>query len=220
MEHLDITIDFETAALCPTAAPLSIAAVPWNRYDRMTPFFDKDGARPFYEHVDLRSCFVDGFTIDPDTQAWWNRQSKEAKNELIAQPEDNMPLLSLHDVISNLFQWIEDVKQCVGAVSVCLWSQGSDFDIAILRNICSRYPDLTIPVSYKNFRDHRSVCMELGDFLLSVGQKDYKVCLPARNPNFVYEMTQKMDDVITHTPVGDCKRSIYTTWQILNKLQA
>ena len=36
---LDISFDFETCALCPNAAVMSVGAVVWNRSHPTTPFF-------------------------------------------------------------------------------------------------------------------------------------------------------------------------------------
>ena len=38
---IDITIDFETCSLSPTAAIMSVGAVAWKRYSEDSPFFEQ-----------------------------------------------------------------------------------------------------------------------------------------------------------------------------------
>ncbi len=210
MKHLDITFDLETAALCPTAAPLSIGAVAWDRYNRQYPFLEtEDTDTTFFSNIDLASSFVAGLTIDTQTQEWWKKQSQKAKDALLSQPKR-----SLKCAIQDFFTWIEDVRKAVGAETVCLWSQGSDFDIAILRNICYVL-GIDIPIRYMNFRDHRSVVMEFAAKVLEEPNSDE--CVPAKDPRKAYELVKEYKDGESHTPVFDCKKSIYSTWQIMQQ---
>lgn len=212
MKTLDITIDFETCALTPTAAVMSLGAVAWDRYGNQTPFISQDGCTDFFARIDLTSCFTEGFTIDRDTQEWWQKQSEEAKKNLLKTDAVDIRL-----AIQLLFDYIEGIKGIVGAESVCLWSQGSDFDIAILRNICYVL-GMELPIRYTNFRDHRTVCMEMADVLLD---DDAFENLPAKKPCKAYELVERYKDGegVTHTPVYDCKKSIYSTWQMMQKMR-
>lgn len=210
MKHIDITFDFETAALCPTAAPLSIGAVAWNRNAKQSPFFEtREFVADFFTNIDLTSCFFAGLTIDKKTQLFWSEQSEEAKNALLAGPKH-----TLRDTITDFFAWIEEIRKVVGAETVCLWSQGSDFDIAIMRNICEVL-NMEIPVKYSNFRDHRTACME---FAAKVMEEVDGSCPPAQNPKKAYALVDEYKDGIPHTPVFDCKKSIYSTWQLMHQV--
>ena len=150
----DVTLDLETCALCPTAAVMSIGAVAWDRNQVDTPFYEEGNMNNadylYLRHIDLRSQFVNGFTFDQDTANWWASRSKEAKLAVTAQ--DCQPCDSVENVVVDFFQWITEIAN---GDEICLWSQGSDFDIAILRNICQQF-QIDLPVSYKNFRDHRT----------------------------------------------------------------
>lgn len=226
MKHIDITFDFETAALCPTAAPLSLGAVAWDRNAKESPFLDDllyDAKIPsdFFVNIDLASGFVAGLTIDTQTQEWWKMQSQKAKDALLIQPKR-----SLKAAIQDFFTWIEDIQKTVGAETVCLWCQGSDFDIAILRNICY-VMNIDIPVRYTNFRDHRSVCMEFAAKVLEEPNTD--ACIPARDPKKAYALVDEYKvpssleegwagACVAHTPVFDCRKSIYSTWQLMRQL--
>lgn len=212
MKTLDLTVDLETCALTPTAAVMTIGAVAWDRYSNQTPFISHNGETDFFARIDLASCFVEGLTIDSDTQDWWKKQSEEAKKALLKGEAVDIRL-----AMELLFTWIEGIKQMVGAESVCLWSQGSDFDIAILRNICYQL-GMELPIRYSNFRDHRTVCMEMADILMDEGQLEN---IPAKKPCKAYELVERYTDGegITHTPLFDCKKSIYSTWQMMQKMR-
>ena len=207
MKHIDITFDLETAALCPTAAPLSIGAVAWDRNGTGTPFIED--IPDFFLGIDLTSCFCEELTIDACTQSWWAKQSKEAKDALV-----NCKKSPIKAAIKSFFDWIGTVIETTGAESVCLWSQGSDFDIAILRNICYVL-DIDIPIRYTNFRDHRSVFLELAARRLKDTDGS---CWPAKAPCKAYDLVERYKDGegVDHTPVFDCKKSIYSTWQMMN----
>lgn len=210
MKHIDITFDLETAALCPTAAPLSIGAVVWDRNGETTPFLDtREFVTEFFTNIDMTSCFVEGLSIDTQTQEWWQKQSEQAKRALLAEPKS-----ALKETTLAFFAWIEEVCKAVDAESVCLWSQGSDFDIAILRNICYVL-DIDIPFRYTNFRDHRSVMMEMAARKL---KDDAGACIPAKDPRMAYSLVDRYKedgDRVSHTPVFDCKKSIFSTWQMM-----
>lgn len=206
MKTLDITFDLETCSLCPTAAVMSIGAVAWDRNGEDSPFLDEK----FYQHVNIASAFLDGFTFDQDTANWWKGQSVEAKAELLA--DDETPLRTLEATMRNFSQWVNDLKEENGYDTVNLWCQGSDFDIAILRNICYKYK-IEIPVKYTNFRDHRTFFMESARLICYISGTEFR-------QKDAYKMVEDYDgDGAPHDPVFDCKRSIYSTWQMMKKMR-
>lgn len=217
MKTVDITIDLETCALCPTAAVMSIGAVAWDRHGEASPFFvaDKEwGIDPstiFSTHIDMRTEFVDGFTFDQSTADWWTRQSNDAKAALTEC--DDEPAKHIAYAVIQLFDFINDVKERMGADRVCLWSQGTDFDIAILRNICYKYSQ-KLPTSYQNFRDHRTFYMECAELICDITNVDF-------DPENAYTMVDdyECEKGVVHEPVYDCKRSIYSTWQMMNHIR-
>ncbi len=214
---IDITVDFETCACCPTAAVMSVGAVAWNRDAMDTPFLpeDEECTAPdteFMAHVDLRGMFIDGFTFDPKTARWWDAQSVDAKRAVLDSDGEGSPCRPIEEVIKDLFAWVDEVKFFYQSEEVYLWSQGTDFDIAILRTICTKY-GISIPCKYANFRDHRTYFLE-----------GYRlVCDIAGMPFDVSKAYTLVDDYgepgVVHDPVFDCKRSIYSTWQTMKHLQ-
>ena len=208
---IDITFDLETCALCPTAAVMSIGAVAWDRKQVDTPFYEEGNMHNadylYLRHVDLRSQFVNGFTFDQDTANWWATRSKEA-NVAVTAP-DCQPCDSIENVVVDFFQWI---KEMANGDEICLWSQGADFDIAILRNICQKF-QIDLPVSYKNFRDHRTFFLEGAKIILDAAQRPY-------DPNRAYSLVEPYEgEGVAHDPIFDCKRSIYSTWQMMKHLK-
>ena len=214
MNTLNITFDFETCALCPTAAVMSIGAVAWNAYSENSPFILKEGnneENPFLRHVDLRSSFLDGFTFDKKTSEWWTAQSEEAKKAVL--DNDVMPVQPIEDVVVDFFKWIDGTKKEYEDDDVNLWSQGTDFDIAILRNICEKY-NIKIPVSHKNFRDHRTFYMEGAKFICDISGAEFE-------PQRAYALVDEYNGAgQAHDPVYDCKKSIYSTWQMMKYLRS
>lgn len=214
MQTIDITIDFETCALCPTAAVMSVGAVIWNRTSDDSPFVFEGVTMPslfvYGRHVDLRSQFVEGFTFDNETAQWWAQRSDEAKEVVLGY--DETPLVSIDQVIGNLCRWMKEIKEMLKAEQIVLWSQGTDFDIAILRNICNKYC-IEIPVSYKNFRDHRTFFLECAKMICN--QAGVQM-----DPEKAYALVEPYEEEgAVHDPIFDCKRSIYSTWQMMKHLK-
>lgn len=215
---LDITIDFETCSLCPTAAVMSIGAVVWRRDNTASPFYNlkggkQDPASVFSCHIDLRSMFVNGFTFDEKTADWWKAKTDEVKASLLSSDSYDLPCRPIDVAVKDLFEWIEDFKKEQGEQDVCLWAQGSDFDIAILRNICYKF-GIEVPVHYTNFRDHRTFIYEAARLIYKAKGESY---VPSKAYNLV-EDYKNIEKGAEHDPVFDCKRSIYSTWQLMRML--
>ena len=215
---LDITIDFETCSLCPTAAVMSIGAVAWKRDNETSPFYQltdgtHDPASVFSCHIDLRSMFVNGFTFDERTAAWWGTKMDEAKASLLSSDSYELPCRPIEVAVKDLFEWANDFKKEQGEQDVCLWAQGADFDIAILRNICYKF-GIHTPLPYTNFRDHRTFTYEAVHLICNSCDMSY-------DPSKTYDMVEDYKNIeqgAEHDPVFDCKRSIYSTWQMMRKL--
>ena len=215
---LDITIDFETCSLCPTAAVMSIGAVAWRRDNTALPFYNlksgkQDPASVFSCHIDLRSMFINGFTFDEKTAAWWKAKTDEAKASLLSYDSYDLPCRPIDVAVKDLFEWMQDFKKEQYEQDICLWAQGSDFDIAILRNICYKF-GIEVPVHYTNFRDHRTFIYEAARLIYKAKGESY---VPSKAYNLV-EDYKNIEKGAEHDPVFDCKRSIYSTWQLMRML--
>lgn len=223
---IDITIDFETTSLAPTAAIMSVGAVAWKRYDEESPFFGRgDGLLrypTFSAHVDLRSCFVEGFTFDQSTAEWWSHQSEKAKQALLDYDDGDNPCLPIDIVIAALLGWIkDDVQEALGDTELCLWAQGTDFDIAILRYACYKL-GIKFTIKHTQFRDHRTYYLEGARLLWLLNNALGHEKVPF-SVDWAYKQTQDYQDIAdegaAHDPIFDCKRSIYSTWQMMKKIR-
>lgn len=220
---IDVTVDLETCALCPTAAVMSIAAVAWKRYGKESPFFDEgDGVlrnSTFSAHVDLRSMFLNGFTFDQSTADWWAKQSNEAKAVLLDNDCDEQPCQPIDVVVTELFDWMDDIKKKLGDEDLCLWAQGTDFDVAILRYICWKM-GVKFRIKHTQFRDHRTFYLEMARIVWDAAEPNEEKFTIEK----AYAQTTDYKDIAddegaAHAPLFDCKRSIYSTWQMMKKIR-
>ena len=220
---IDVTVDLETCALCPTAAVMSIAAVAWKRYGKESPFFDEgDGVlrnSTFSAHVDLRSMFLNGFTFDQSTADWWAKQSNEAKAVLLDNDCDEQPCQPIDVVVTELFDWMDDIKKKLGDEDLCLWAQGTDFDVAILRYICWKM-GVKLRIKHTQFRDHRTFYLEMARIVWDAAEPNEEKFTIEK----AYAQTTDYKDIAddegaAHDPLFDCKRSIYSTWQMMKKIR-
>ncbi len=205
--HLDLTIDFETCSMSADAAVMQVAVVPWMRDALADPFKLEHPVDPFVGYVDLRSCVVDGLDFDPGTIKWWSERSEDAKEAVtrgLAEP--------IRDVLASLMEYIQRLVVLFEARSLCLWCQGMDMDIAILRSLCRRYGvclEKTVP--HTSFRDCRTVILEAALALDADLLED-----PYRS----YELFEPLpDDYVggseAHDALYDAVRSSWYTWQAL-----
>lgn len=219
---IDVTFDFETCSLSPTAAVMSIGAVAWKRYGKESPFFDEgDGVlrnSTFSAKVDLRSMFINGFAFDKSTAEWWSKQSNEAKAALLDSDSDEAPCQPIDVVVNDFFGWIDYIKKKLGDDDICLWAQGTDFDPAILRYICWKL-GIKLEIKHTQLRDHRTFYLEMARILWdAAGVKEEPFTLDK-----AYALTTDYQDITdegaAHDPIFDCKRSIYSTWQMMKKIR-
>ena len=123
MKHLDVTFDLETASLSPTAAIIQIGAVAWNRFEEKSERLFEDAYEVSFG-VDLRSAMMSGFDIDSDTCKWWSKRDAALKNSILSEHVEH-----IKDVLLSFKAWLEEVRSTSSAESICLWAQGSDFDV-------------------------------------------------------------------------------------------
>ena len=130
MKYIDITIDFETCGLSANAAPMQIAAVAW---DRDAESWEKARLKTFSQCIDLRSCIDLGMEFDPETITWWAERKEDVRSSVLYGS-----CVTLDRAMSEFFSFVRDFYASYNDVKICLWAQGSDFDIPILRNIARK----------------------------------------------------------------------------------
>lgn len=108
-------IDLETLGTTPGCVILSVGAV----------FFDRDGlGDEFYKVIHTPSCSAAGLHTDPDTVAWWDKQSIEAnKVRSDAMLDGGSTLKSVLEEFTAFIKRDTNIK---------IWGNGADFDNPIL----------------------------------------------------------------------------------------
>jgi len=238
MRHLDFTIDFETCGLTANSAPMQVAIVPWRRDAESDPFVGDDTGEkteeeasrwpePLVKYVDLRTCVVDGFDFDPETVKWWTGRTEAAKRavcEGLAEP--------VEDVLISILDYLRETVKQYRLESICLWCQGMDVDIAILRNLCKKYDvDLENEIPHTSFRDCRTVILEaaLTEAERSMAGKSTRangIALPYQiqaDPTLAYKIFLSLPSHYAegreaHDALYDALRSTWYTWQALKSL--
>lgn len=131
-----IMIDIETLDTRPTSAVLSIGAVEFN---------ETDLGVTFSRNVSIDSCLKLGMTVSGPTISWWMDQSDAARamfNQATAQVTD-----TLNEFVQ-AYNWAEFDE---------VWANGTDFDLAILRNAFEQ-AGVQCPWAYYKGRDYRTIC--------------------------------------------------------------
>lgn len=217
---IDVTFDFESCSLSPTAAVMSLGAVAWKRYGKESPFFeDGDGVlrnSTFSAHVDLRSMFINGFAFDKSTAEWWSKQSDEAKAALLDSDNEESPCQPIDVVVNDLFGWIDYIKKKLGDDELCLWAQGTDFDVAVLRYICWKL-GIKFEIKHTSLRDHRTFYLELARILWDAAEPNEEPFTIEKAYALTTDYQDITDEGAAHDPIFDCKRSIYSTWQMMKR---
>jgi hypothetical protein len=188
---------------------MQLGAVAWNRNaENSDNIFTLDNGNIREEYfnmgVDMRKEFIAGLDFDPDTAQWWNNRDEAVKEEML-RPQT----LPVDEVITQFTNWVKTLQTRIGAESVTLWSQGADFDLAILRHISSVF-HVAMPVKYQNFRCARTYAQEVGSILLDDSLE------AARNPYAVYKaIPEYPEKAFVHDALYDSRRTAWTTWHFM-----
>ena len=211
MNIIDVTIDFETCSLSANAAILQLAAVAWDRNASEKPFIDKISG--FNEHIDLASCVALNLDFDQSTISFWASQPKSIQDSVL-RPAHCLPI---EVALKKFIEWLHYISAEYGEVR--LWSQGSDFDIAILRNVFnkaySKYPELfdrklDQVVRYTSFRDARTFILEVGSMLFFDGN--------TVSHKEIYGKIPKMEgEELKHNALYDAIQTSWNVWYIMKQ---
>lgn len=189
---INIALDLETLSKRTTAAIIGIAAKAFSLGEDKV----KEEAK-FFQGVDATSCAMLGFDIDPSTVEWWSKKPAEAKSQFDYNH-------NICWVLSDLCDFVKKVKEENEADEVHVWCQGTDFDIAVIRNAFvvanNDRAEKTIPWKYVNVRDSRTFIFE-GIRLLYPNVED------------PYSVIPEKKDWVEHDAISDCDQLIHNvTW--------
>ncbi len=238
MRLLDITLDLETCSLSSHAAIMQIAAVAWDRFskDAEHMFFSEATKQEetdyFLRTIDLNSQFVAGlWDFSQDTAEWWGKQSNEAKRAVsygnidgsVKTERESQALLN--EALAELDDWIRKILILYKAENFCIWCQGTDFDIPILRYAAERTQCnklLPMALHHKYFRDCRTAIYECTAKWLERDDVDlpYAKLDLLNDPTLAYKLLPQLPESFggrenTHGALYDCVRSSWFTWQAL-----
>lgn len=173
---LDVMIDIETLSLSANAAIIQIAAKPF-RLDGKEVILgtDKNGndvCDEFTIDIDATSCAMYGFDFDKGTIEWW-RKNVPANEHFKGFHYACCIAFALESFADALTSW----KEVTGSDEIVVWSQGTDLDIAVLRNafrVVFGNED-KLPWKYNNVRDARTYFLEAVRLFIPEVEKPYGI---------------------------------------------
>ena len=173
---IQVQIDLETWGLIPGAALRSIGAAVTMPYD-----VHQLGAKTFKVNITRGSCLAAGLTIDPETEAWWERQDDAAK---AAASKDPVPLTQ---ALVQFNYWLTQLTELAAEseytlefgvkmgdppiISPC--GNGATMDISLIE-AAYRAVNMSAPWAFWASKDTRTI-VSLGRFL---GLQDRRVERP------------------------------------------
>lgn len=109
----DVMIDLETLGTHAGCVILSIGAAMFD------PHGDGHGST-FYVNIDRENAKTSGLRVEPETEAWWAKQSQAVKDALLVDPQPVVFALASFDA------WFK------GNGAKTIWCHGANFDEPIL----------------------------------------------------------------------------------------
>ncbi len=212
---VDFMLDLETFSMESDACIISISCIKFNRYSPKTSYTDDE---TFYVTIDATSCGMLGMHFDMDTVNWWKQQSANARKDFFQR--ENIHICKALPMLTEFInKWCDTLEG-----DACIWVQGQDFDIPILRNAYfsmfehegkiprSKWRDY-LPWSYTNVRDARTTTKLLASIYFD------RPNIPARDTDELIAEDEKRlglrkdgkftDDWNAHNALGDCIHSAY-----------
>lgn len=152
---INIALDLETLSTRPTAAIIAIAAQVFSFTAASAAFPVGSGspAAQFTALVNPASCAMKGLHFDMDTIQWWSRQSSEAKSPYEQTTGQD---ISIVKALASLNRWLNDIRSASPSGKILIWTQGTDFDIAILRYSFAHVLGYETPWHHDEVRDART----------------------------------------------------------------
>jgi exodeoxyribonuclease VIII len=130
----NVMIDLETTGVTPGCCILSIGACTF------------DLREEFYSTISLSNSHTRGLFDDPDTIAWWSKQSEKARKEAFSGTKDLLVVLGEFQTWFNRLDG-KDKK---------VWGNGADFDLPILA-FAYRLAGIKLPWKPFNGRCYRTL---------------------------------------------------------------
>lgn len=131
-----VMMDLETLGTRAGCAILSVGLVSFTMEGYVGPGW---GA-----NISRESCVSAGLHVAPETEAWWEKQSSEARAALSLDQQD---LAAVAREAHRLFR---------SSGATCIWSNGAGFDVPIWEEAC-RLLGERVPWKFYDVRDTRTI---------------------------------------------------------------
>ena len=196
MNTIHIALDIETLSTRSTAAVISIAA-------KCFTFSDSEEPLPlgvFFKTVNATTCAMYGLHFDQDTVNWWQRQSEDAKRVHLQMGDI---AVTIRDALLSLNEYYKSACNLAKSLGQkpLIWCQGTDFDIAILRNAYQTVLGTDVPWPHADVRDSRTFIHSIAGLLHP----------EAADP---YSLIPKNPDWHPHDALSDCDQLIWNVRHI------
>lgn len=110
---IDVMLDLETTGTKAGCCILAIGACSFSQ------------EFTFYEKINLESCKIAGLRNEIETLKWWEKQTKEARDEAFSGTKDLITVLGQFSDFLRLLP--------ATAKTTFVWGNGADFDLPILQ---------------------------------------------------------------------------------------
>jgi len=194
---VNIALDIETLSTRPTAAIIAIAARVFS-FTGESPVCCDSIATQFTALVNPASCAMEGLHFDMDTIRWWSRQSSEARAPYEQTTGQDIPIVKALD---SLYRWLNDIRSASPSGKILIWTQGTDFDIAILRYAFAHVLGYETPWHHDEVRDARTFIHATLGLIHPEVENPYALIPP--NPSWKH-----------HQPLSDVDNLIWNVRQV------
>ena len=138
MSH--VMVDIESLGTLPGSVVLSIGAV---------SFDDHGNKEEFYRAINVFDSLLHGLTINADTVAWWQKQTREAKAAIMARDAQR----GLVGALGEFEAWLHQEE------ATDIWAHPPEFDLVLLE-AAYRAAKLERPWNFRHAR-HLGTLLEL-----------------------------------------------------------
>ncbi len=149
-EDIDVMMDLETLGRRAGCVVLSIGCVVMSAKHGVHDGLEGRPDQKFYCALPIDPQKDVGLHVDPETEAWWRKQSSAARDVF----KECDAAGSLVYELGKFEAWM---KSLGGKPSIHVWGNGSDFDNAIMTALYAALDDRPLPWQYWNSSCYRTL---------------------------------------------------------------
>lgn len=191
-KYPNVMLDLETLSTRSNAVILSIGAVKFDlKKVETVDEIKADPNRTFYANVHIGSQISAGLHIDPDTIAWWQKQSDEARHAVFRGADFMLPM-----ALMDFTNWLGSDD------GDFLWGNGANFDNVILESAYQANGSM-FPFKYNAHRCYRTI------------KELYRLRFPE---SFEALRKEKIEGLVSHHALDDAIYQTIKLQQIMDHL--